>query len=254
MAKKTFIIICSICFFAAGPALALMRSDSYRIDADSINIGGLDEGSANYRLYETIGETGTGEGGSQTYRLNSGLRPMVEDGIISITVPDDVMMDPSIPGISGGTGSGSSQWTVMTDSAAGYTLEASAAATPALQCAYGGCSGEVFSDYTPVSGGSPDFDWLIEPSSSEFGLTPEGTDIVQKYKDNGLVCGTGNLDTPDKCWYGPSSTNETISQATEPNQPDGTATTIKFKAQSGSSHFQEEGGYQATITVTAIAN
>lgn len=254
MNKNHFLSFCLILAFAAGPVFAVMQSGSYRIDADSINIGGLDEGSANYRVYETIGETGTGESSSDNYGINAGLRPMLEEGIITITAPDDITMDPAIPGISGGTGSGSSQWTVMTDSAAGYTLEVSAEETPALQCAYGGCDGEVFSDYASATPGSPDFDWLITPSSSAFGLTPEGTDIVQKYRDDGDDCGTGNLDTPDKCWYGPTPTAEIISKSMQSNQPDGTATVIKFKAQSGSSHFQEEGGYQATITVTAITN
>jgi len=231
-----------------------MQSGNYRIDADSINIGGLDEGSSNYRIYETIGETGTGESSSDNYGINAGLRPMLEEGVISITAPDDIIMDPLIPGISGGMGSGSSQWTVMTDNSAGYTLKISSAATPALQCAYGGCDGEVFSDYSPASPGDPDFDWLIAPNSSVFGLTPEGADIVQKYRDNGSDCGTGVLDTPDKCWYGPTSSDEIISWSAQSNQPGGTVTTVKFRAQSGSSHFQKEGGYQATITVTAISN
>lgn len=251
---KSLVIICII-FSAMGfPVLAVMSSSNFRIDADSINIGGTDEGSANYRVNETIGETATGESSSENYNLNAGLRPMLDGGTISITAPDDVTMSPVIPGESGGTGNGSAAWTVKTDAAAGYTLKISADGDPALRCSYGGCGSESFSDYSAATPGEADFDWLIDSSSAEFGLTPEGDDIVQKYRDNGVACDTGSLDTPDKCWYGVNSGQETIAESDSPNQQTGTQTTVKFRAQSGTAHQQAEGGYQATITVTAIPN
>jgi len=254
MRIKIIIIFCVIINLAAGQVLALMQSENFNIRADSLNIGGTDEGSANYRVQETIGETGSGESQSANYKINSGLPPMMEEGMISITTPADVTMNPVIPGISGGTGNGLAQWTVMTDNAAGYTLKISASGSPAMQCAAGGCGSENFSDYTPAVPGSPDFDWLIGSSSAEFGLTPEGSDIVQKFRDNGSVCNAGNLDTTDKCWYGPTYGQEAIASSYSSNQPAGTPTTIKFRAQSGSSKFQIEGNYQAIITVTAIPN
>jgi hypothetical protein len=165
-------------------------------------------------------------------------------------------MAPTIPGISGGTGDGQAVWTVITDNPGGYSLYIKASTPTAMQCASGGCNVGVdnFANYTPA-GANPDYNWLIAAADSEFGFSPEGSHIVQKYKDNGVnTCNAGANDTADKCWYNIPNVNENIAQSSASNHPAGTATTVKFKAQSGSSHFQMEGNYQATITATATAN
>ena len=226
-----------------------MGSTNYRIQSDSLNAGGIDVGSSTgYKLQDTIGEMATGDSASTTYKLKAGYRQMQEI-TISLSSPGDVTMSPAINGVTGGTGNGSASWTTTTDDPAGYTLKIKAGTDPALK--YNSYS---FADYTPV-GAIPDYSWLIDSADSEFGFTPEGTDIVAKYKDNGLdTCGTGSDTTTDKCWYGFSTTDETVSRSSSSNSPSGVATTVKFKAQSGSAHLQLEGDYTATITVTAIAN
>jgi len=227
----------------------VISSENYRIQSDSINVGGLDDQeSANYMLKDTIGEDSSGESASASYNLKAGYRQM-DETFFSISSPSDVTMSPSIGGVTGGTGNGQAIWTVTTDNPAGYVLSIKASTDPALK------SGSYsFADYTPSGGTTPDYNWSIISADSEFGFTPEGSDIVQKFKDNSSACNTGSNDTSDKCWYDLSTSDEDISNSSSANHPSGTATTVKFRAQSGSSHLQAEGSYTATVTVTAIAN
>ncbi len=229
----------------------VMGSDSYRIQQDSVNFGGTeDSGSASYKVRDTAGEIATGPSSSASYNLYAGYRQM-DEVYISITSPLDVTLTPAIGGITGGTGNGYAEWLVITDDPAGYSLTIKASSSPAL------ISGSnSFADYTPVGGrvGNPDFVWGIDNADSEFGFTPEGNDIVQKFLDNsGSPCGIGSTDTANACWYYASTTEQTISQSALPNHPSGTLTRVRFRATSGSSHVQIEGTYTATTTVTALA-
>ncbi len=250
--KNRFFTIFTFAFLifslAALPVLAyVMSSDNYRIQQDSVNIGGTEDSTSNsYKLKDTAGEIATGKSSSDSYNLYAGYRQM-DEVYISITSPSDVTLTPSIGGVTGGTGNGSASWTIITDNPAGYSLTIKASSSPALVSgAYS------FADYTPA-GANPDFTWSVASTDSEFGFTPEGNDIVQKFLDNGILCGTGSSNAVDACWYYLSSaTTETISQSTSPNHPSGTATTVKFRATSGSSHIQVEGTYTATTTVTAL--
>lgn len=248
MKKFSYFIVIFI-FLAANAhfILAAMESESFRINADSINIGGARESSTNYRMENTVGEIASGESASDSYRLRAGYQQMLET-YISISSPADVTMAPGIGGVAGGTGNGSASWTIITDNLAGYSLSIKATSSPALQS-----GANSFADYTPVLSGTPDYNWSIDVADSEFGFTPEGNDIIQKYKDNGSdSCGVGSNDTADRCWYDLATSNESIANASSANHPSGTATTVKFRAESGSSNVQSEGDYTATITLTAI--
>ena len=105
----------------------------------------------------------------------------------------------------------------------------------------------------PISGANPDLTFTVGAATSAFGFSPEGSDIVQKYKDNGSTCNAGSSDTTNACWNALSTVNELIAKKTTGNHPSGTATTLKFRAQSGVSNVQPVGTYTATTTVTAIA-
>lgn len=186
------------------------------------------------------------EGACEAYLMNAGYREM-DENYIAISSPSDIVMSPAIGGISGGIGNGTATWTVTTDNSAGYQVSIKSSAAPALQ------SGSyVFADYTPAVVGA-DFSWLIDSSDSEFGYTVEGADAVNKFLDNGSACGTGSGNTEDRCWVGLSTADESIINSSSPNHPLGSDAIIKFQAESGSGHLQEEGTYTATIVVTAVA-
>lgn len=224
-----------------------MQSSNYKIDQDSINFGGTeDSGSAGYKMSDTMGEVGTGQGSSASYVLNAGYREMFQ-GYISISSPGDVAMIPAIGGISGGVGNGSAVWNVKTDNPAGYQISVKSATSPALQS-----GSNSFADYTS-STANPDYDWSVNTSSAEFGYTVEGNNADSKFLDDGSACGIGTGNTADKCWFGFSTSDQLIVNSSAPNHPSGTDTTIKFRAESGTSHSQPGGTYTATIIVTAVA-
>lgn len=240
-----------VAFFFILPLVAfsaVMQSSSYKIESDSINIGGTENSiSSNYGLSDTVGEVGTGNSTSTSYNLYAGYRTMT-GAYVAISAPADVTMSPSINGLTGGTSNGSAAWTVTTDSPSGYTLAVRASTNPALKS-----SDDSFADYTIAVPTLPDFTFSIAATASEFGFTPEGSDITQTYKDNGSSCNAGISDTADACWFNFSATDNTVAQSAGANTPSGTATTVKMRSQSGTSHIQTSGTYTATITATATA-
>jgi hypothetical protein len=68
---------------------AAMSSDNYKIDADSINIGGSQSNSANYKMEDTVGEVGTSGSTSTNYKLNAGYQAMLSDlPVLSFSISD----------------------------------------------------------------------------------------------------------------------------------------------------------------------
>ncbi|MFA6437587.1 MAG: hypothetical protein WC242_05260 [Candidatus Paceibacterota bacterium] len=244
------VLIVNILLIVVNVKTSAMSSSNYKIQNDSINTGGLDTAtSLNYQIKDTVGEVATGNSTSTSYKIYAGYRQMEADYTISISGGGTATLTPSIGGVTGGTATATTSFTVITDNPVGYALSVKADTNPALK------SGSYsFADYAPASTSTPDYNWLISSSDSEFGFSPEGTDINQKFKDDGESCNTGGSDNPDKCWYGLSISDESISNLGIANNPSGTQTIIRLKAESGSAHIQEAGNYTATITATAMAN
>lgn len=225
-----------------------MSSSNYKIQSDSVNFGGKLGSSASYVIEDTLGEVATGESSSANYKLKAGYQQMHEV-YLAMTGAADVTMSPSLGGLSGGTSNGSTATTVTTDGAAGYQMSIKASSTPAMQ---GNSGNATIADYTPATS-NPDFTFSVAATDGEFGFTPEGVDIAQKYKDNGSSCNTGSSDAADSCWNALPSINETIASRSSANNPSGTLTTIKFRVTLGSSHFQLQDTYVATSTITVVS-
>jgi len=221
----------------------VMQSSAYKIQSDSINVGGAPSTSASYRLNDTTGEIATGDTNSTTYYMHAGYWQM-QGSYISITSPSDLALS-SMGGVSGGSSEGTVTWTVTTDNIAGYTTTVQASTNPALTS-----GGNSFADYVPAAA-DPDYTFAIASADSEFGFSPEGSHINARFKDNGSICNSGSGDTSAKCWDGLSTTPKTIAGSTVANHPSGTATGVRFRAESGTTHIQPSGAYQATITITA---
>ncbi len=229
------------------PSLALadvMSSTNYRIIADSVNSGGLLGSSTSYNIEDTLGEIATGDSQSSSYKLLAGYQAM-KLNVISISSPSNVALG-TLPTSGGGTGNGSAVWTVATDNLAGYALSIRATSSPALTS-----GSNSFADYTPVSS-IPDYTFSVGSTDSEFGFSPEGVHIVSRFKDDGSACNTGSGDTADRCFDAFSTNDQTVAQYAFANWPNGTATTVKFRAEIGSAKIQQPGTYTATIIATAI--
>lgn len=221
-------------------------STNYQLEFDSVNFGGKYSTSSNYSIEDTAGEVATGRGTSTSYLLDAGYQQ--NDGTyISITSPADVTLLPAIDGLAGGSATGTAAWTVTTNNTAGYSLSIKAASSSAMTA--GSYS---FDDYAPAAA-DPDYTFTIAASVSEFGYTPEGSDIVSRFMDDGASCNTGALDTVAACWDGLSTSDTAIASASSSNHPTGEATTVRFQAEVGSSADQEAGIYEAVVIVTAVA-
>ncbi len=224
---------------------AVMGSSNYKVQSDSVNFGGGFSSSTNYGQESSAGEVATGYSGSASYKLHAGYQQMIST-YLSISVTP-VSLTPVLNTTGGGIANGSTNVTVSTDDVSGYELYIKASSSPALVS-----GGNSFADYTPA-GASPDFTFSVPAANSEFGFSPEGADIVQKFRDNGSVCNAGSSDSVNNCWIGLSGVDQLIAKSTVGNHPNGTGTTLKFRVESGASHVQPSGVYTATTTVTAVA-
>lgn len=236
------------------PVLAqVMTSTNFKMQQDSINFGGGYATSENFKMEDTVGEVATGYSENDNFVLHAGYQQIdCDDKFLSLTTPGNVVLFPAIPGLTGGAATNISYTHVMTNNNIGYTLQINASTTPAMQ--HNATNTYYFNDYS-INGGVPSLVWNIDQGTSAFGFTPEGADVIKKYRDNGINCnsedGNSNL---EKCW-GPLSQNlETIAQTALSNYPEGSTTTIRFKAENGNQHLQVAGTYQAQITITAFMN
>ncbi len=244
-ARYSALVILTVWIIGVSPSFAqVMQSANYRIQSDSINVGGGYSSSTNFGQESTVGEVSTGFSSSTNYALDAGYQQ--GDFYLALSSVSDVTLSPSLGGVTGGTSNGSTVVTVTTDSYAGYQLSIAASTTPALSS-----GAATIPDYTP-SGADPDYSFTNGVSESQFGFSPEGTDITARYKDNGSLCNTGSSDNTLACWDGPSTTARTISSRTSANHPSGIATTLRFRVGIGASAGQLEGTYVATTTLTAL--
>lgn len=221
-------------------------SNNYQLQSDSINVGGGLSDSTSYGLESTVGEIATGRSTSSNFSLQAGYQQM-QEVYISLSSIADIVMDTDLPGLTGGTSNGSTTFTVITDSPAGYQVTIEAENDPAMQRA-DAASIDNYND-----GASADFAFTIPTASAVFGFSPEGVDVSAAFLDSGSgPCGVGSTDTVDACWAGVSTTATTIAEASDANHPDGATTTIEFQVGIANGANIESGLYVATTTVTAL--
>lgn len=243
------LLIIALAFIITYKAKAeVATSTNYILERDSINIAGSNSTSTNYIIEDTVGEVATGRSTSTNYVLNAGYQQL-DATVLTITAPSDVSLSSDIHPINGGQSNGSATWTVVTNSANGYSLSIKASSDPAMAKIGGGDS---FADYTPLTA-DPDYTWSVPSGSYEFGYSPNGDDISSKWKNDGVSdCNSGSNITDLVCWDGPSTSNVLIATDTGGNYPDGATTTVNFRAESNSG-TPESGDYRATLTLTALA-
>lgn len=101
---------------------AQMNDGSYKINADSINIGGDASSSGGYKLNDTIGEIASGEGASGSFKMNAGFQAMV-NSYLTLTVDSHTKDLGSL--LPGSPITGQTTVDVTTDSWNGYILNVS---------------------------------------------------------------------------------------------------------------------------------
>ena len=173
----------------------------------------------------------------------------IEGEIAFEVAPEDVTMDPAIPGLTGGTSNGSTTFAVSTNNPAGYTVEIQFADGDAMQFDSG-------SGFIPNFGEIEfDFEPNVAANAAAFGFSMDGPDVVTALQNDGSSgCGSGSAD-PESCWVLDSDATEarTIVDSDSSTPSAGEAHDIYFRV-----HVNENpdpslelGTYTATATLTA---
>ena len=256
-AVSSFFFLFVFLIFSFHLASADMAGTGFKIDSDSINTGGNDFSvSGDIQMADTVGEIIVGESTSTNYSVSAGYRNMDESSVsIGVTL-QSVNLSPDLGGMTGGTSTGSTLITVTTDNPAGYLLSMKSSVSPAMRS-----DRSVIPDYSPIGSvdidghPTPDFSFRLIVATSSFAFTPEGIDIVDRYRDNGTsLCNVVNgYDAASRCWDGLSITDRTISNRSIPTSGIGATTSIRFSVGIGGGSVQAEGLYSATTTITALA-
>jgi hypothetical protein len=117
---RFFLVLSAIFWPLVCPAQ--MSSDSYKINADSINAGGAASSSDSFKLDDTVGEIATGEGASGTYKLKAGFWQMVNTSLTLTVDTENKYLGSLLPG---SPITGETTLNVTTDSWNGYALNVS---------------------------------------------------------------------------------------------------------------------------------
>jgi hypothetical protein len=235
-------------FIPLGLLAYTASSSNYLLNSDSINSGGNSYStSTTYQIGDTVGEIGTGTSSSATYSLSAGFWTTGSSSWISLSSSGNVSLG-ALNGLLGGTATGSAAYVVTTNNTAGYQLIVQALTSPALRSPQSSIP-----DYSPGTS-NPDFTFTISSSTdARFGFSPEGTDIVQRYKDNGSSCNVGSSDTADACWDGFATTTQAVAQSASANDPNGATTTIQYEVKLGAGRLQpSSASYSANVIITAL--
>lgn len=168
----------------------------------------------------------------------------------------------SIAGLTGGYATGTTVASINTNNATGYNMTlhfATNSVSHAMVASTTNPSSAYISNYTPASGGVPDFTWVDNTTgqSAEFGYTVRASttgEVDSSFMNNGSACAAGTTETNDRCWLNPTTTPERIINSTASNGS--STTTIKFKVAvpNAPSPALPSGFYIATGTLTATTN
>ena len=178
---------------------------------------------------------------------------------LSIVTPaSNVIMSPSLGGLTGGTSDGWTQIVVNTANSTGYNM--TIAASSSLGMIGTASSTNYIPAYVPASGGIPDYTFSTPPNAARFGYTVNATttsDVVQLFRNNGATCNqSGGSPNGANCWLNASTTAVQIINRTTPTPSTGATTTLTFQVQinPNPSPVIPNDTYVATTTLTATTN
>jgi len=248
--KKNFVLVALLLLIIL-PAITLgqiRESTNYKIERDSLNVGGGLSESTNYGVTDSVGQSVSGGSESANYELGvAGFQQAIAATYIAITSPVDVNL-PTLSGFTGGTSTSTINWNVETNNSSGYELSILSSTNPTMQTV----SGDVIANYTPA-GSNPDLVWNVPSTEAAFGYSVSGANIVDFFKDDGFACNTGGGTGTDSCWLGFSTSDQIIASSNSQNAPTGATTTVELQAEIGNGIFITPGDYSASLTVTAVS-
>lgn len=247
-------LVLALFCFSGNIFAAVMSSSNYKIQSDALSPNGGSWSSTNYIFKDTFGEVSTGISGDATYGMRAGYQQM-QEVFVSVSSPGPVSMTPNIAGTTGGVASGSADFNVIVDSAAGFIMTLNALTAHSLVAS--GDATYYFSNYPATS--TPSYTWGVPAGQAQFGFTvvPESAgDIVQAFLDNNSsACNSaGGTFHSNRCWMGFNGiSNSTVINRASRTSVTGESETVIFKADSQGA-LLKSGVYEATITATVSAS
>lgn len=199
-------------------------------------------------FYFTVEPTvAVGQGVEETFTVSQEIT-----GEIAFEIaPNDVTMAPTIPGLSGGSATGSTPFTVSTNNPAGYTVTIEFEDTDAMQYNDG-------SAVIPDIGSTVYFSMASGVAANEaaFAFTVTGDNTVSALLDDGGTCGSGTA-SADNCWTLPPNTSTTpftIVDSSTDTPSGGVENEVHFSVlvNANPNPSLPLGTYTATATLTAV--
>jgi hypothetical protein len=153
----------------------------------------------------------------------------------SFKVVSDVNMVGSINGVTGGQATGTTDFVVLSNNSAGYSVDIDFQYTTNNEAMVGDESGsEAIRDYDGDVGGEPSFNFVASSSAAMFAYTvtsDDSADTAQSFLSFGGACnvasGSGGTQATDQCWKSPAAAGFTVVDAADAATT-GATSTLKF--------------------------
>jgi hypothetical protein len=187
------------------------------------------------------------------------VRAEITGELAFVTLANDIVLAPSIAGLTGGFANGTTTVAVNTNNPAGYSMSIAFATITAMQAEVGTST---IPNYVPV-GANGDYDFTMAAGDAGFGYTvfsnTNTADTNSIFLNNGSnTCDSGTTGTLGKCWYNiaDASGATNIINRTSPTPGTGATTTLAFQVGVGANPDPAlpTGFYTATTTLTITSN
>lgn len=172
-------------------------------------------------------------------------------GEISFEIqPSAVNLLPAIPGVTGGTASGSTPFSVLSNNASGYTVAIAFQSATAMQYDQGAGS-------IPNAGGTTISNFVsgsTTANTASFGYSASGTAVTTEFRGTASTCGTGSA-TGLFCYKldADATVADVFVDTSGPSAPAGDPYEVFFRVvvEENPSPVLSTGTYTATATLTA---
>lgn len=175
------------------------------------------------------------------------------------TNASNVVMAPSIGGLTGGTSNGGTQFAIVSSNSTGYTVTAQSGTADGRMVGNASSTNSIPGYVTSIAG-VPDYNFTVPLNSARFGYAISASstgDIVPNFKWTGATCGgAGTNSDITHCWIAATSTTYTVINRSTPTGSSPATSTIAFRAQinANPSPMIPNDTYTSTTTLTAVAN